>query len=394
MKKLLMLITAIAVMFGGLASTAPAAHADTAEKVGSVSKADSSKTQSKKAKKKCAKSTADTNAGGLTVLTTKVCIKADILKEMKCLAEAMKDEPVAPPRDPRAECKGKVVVNIMASIVTPPCPPGFFGGQAWLKIKIRQSIKVHALAVSIANGHVETMASFYIKLKDKVRGWSQSSCVEIPPPPPPPVDTPTYSCDTLSVTKGAGRSVTIGSFSTSQSGGATFKEAVIEWGDGSSNTYAAPVGKSHSYGADDTYTIKATAVFDVNGVEKRVTSSGCQSAVTFTPPEEEDNPPTMTCTVPEHIFVGDDPMWADFDLTDPDGDPASFNEPVLTGPIQKMTTDITNVPGGKRLSVKFSATAIPEGTSQSATISVTGQAGGKSVSCSGTVTVENNNTGW
>lgn len=176
MKKLLMLITAIAVMFGGLAFMAPAANADNVEKVSSVSKA-----QSKKAKK-CAKSTADTNAGGLTVLTTMVCIKADISKEMKCLAEAMKDEPVAPPRDPRAECKGKVVVIIKASIVTPPCPPGFFGGQAWLKIQIRQSVKVHALAVSIANGHVETMASFYIKVKDKVRGWSQSSCVEIPPP--------------------------------------------------------------------------------------------------------------------------------------------------------------------------------------------------------------------
>ncbi|HRF28290.1 MAG TPA: hypothetical protein PL051_01465 [Candidatus Saccharibacteria bacterium] len=111
-------------------------------------------------------------------------------------------------------------------------------------------------------------------------------------------------------------------------------------------------------------------------------------------PVPEDNPPTMVCTVPEHIYVGDDAMWADFDLTDPDGDAVSFNEPVLTGPIEKTTTDLTNVPGGKRFSVKFRATAIPAGTSQTATIKVTGQAGGKSVSCSGTVTVENNDTGW
>jgi hypothetical protein len=111
-------------------------------------------------------------------------------------------------------------------------------------------------------------------------------------------------------------------------------------------------------------------------------------------PPPADNPPTMVCTVPEHIYVGDDAMWADFDITDPDGDAVSFNEPVLTGPIEKVTTDLTNVTGGKRLSVKFRATAIPEGTSQTAMIKVTGQAGGKSVSCSGSVIVENADTGW
>ena len=111
-------------------------------------------------------------------------------------------------------------------------------------------------------------------------------------------------------------------------------------------------------------------------------------------PQPTDNPPSMQCQVPQHIFVGDDAMEADFDLTDPDGNPVSFDQPVVTGPIQVVVVEDTIVPGGKRRSVKFSAKDIPAGTSQSATISVSGSANGKPASCSGTVTVTNTKTGW
>lgn len=148
--------------------------------------------------------------------------------------------------------------------------------------------------------------------------------------PPPPTPEATYSCDTLNVTKGDNRSVTIAGFSTSQSGGATFKNAVIEWGDGSSETFTSPVGKSHTFGADGTYTIRATAVFDVNGQEKRVTSSGCQSAVTFNTPPPEHKNPTAEIFFGEHAvdLYGTMPVFGRVKAFD--GAIATLGSPVVT----------------------------------------------------------------
>lgn len=108
--------------------------------------------------------------------------------------------------------------------------------------------------------------------------------------------TPSYSCDRLHVTPGQeDRSVTVDTFSTSQSNGATFKNAVIDWGDGTSSApTASPVGLTHSYGADGTYTIKATAHFDVNGTDATATGPNCQQAVTFTTKQPEK--PTLSAT--------------------------------------------------------------------------------------------------
>ena len=288
---------------------APAqADTDSNDTTSSVSKADdSSKTQSKKNKTKknikCKKTPKPFVKDGVTVFSMKTCFNIKILKKMGCDTEAGKDEPVAPPRDPRSECKGWLKVDFKLKMKSPKTPEGMMCTEFDMSITIKQRMKAHGLSVSIANGNVDTWARTHLKLKDVIKGWIKTNCVLIPPPPPPPPTvTPTYSCDTLAVNKGAGRSVTIGNFSTSQSGGATFKEAVIEWGDGSSNTYAAPVGKSHTYGADGTYTITATAVFDVNGVEKRVSSSGCQSAVTFIPAPEK--PLVWIVAPPAHIECG------------------------------------------------------------------------------------------
>lgn len=136
-----------------------------------------------------------------------------------------------------------------------------------------------------AKGSAESDASAFT--------WCRNS--QLPPPPPPTTPNPAYSCDMLSVTKGDNRTVTISTFSTSQSGGAMFKSAVIEWGDGSSDMFTTPVGKMHTYGKDGSFAIKATAVFDVNGQEMRVSSNNCQAAVTFTTPPPEQ--PTMTLSL-------------------------------------------------------------------------------------------------
>jgi hypothetical protein len=113
-------------------------------------------------------------------------------------------------------------------------------------------------------------------------------------------------------------------------------------------------------------------------------------------PTPVDTPPSMECQVPQHIFVGDDAMYADFDTVDPDGDAISYGQPVISGPINVVMVERSTVNGKEHLSVKFVAQdgVVPDGSSQTATISVTATAGGKTATCSGTVTVENNRTGW
>ena len=50
--------------------------------------------------------------------------------------------------------------------------------------------------------------------------------------------------------------------------------------------------------------------------------------------EPVDNAPTMQCQGPQHIYVGDDAMYADFDAHDADGHAISFREPVVNGPLE------------------------------------------------------------
>lgn len=136
------------------------------------------------------------------------------------------------------------------------------------------------------------------------------------------------------------------------------------------------------------------------GVSAMLQKAGKSASTTVTvnkcdtPEPPQDNPPSMQCQGPQHIFVGDDAMFADFDLTDPDGDPVSFGAPQVSGPLQVVLVEDAPVAGGKRRTVGIRAADIPEGTSQNATLTVSGTAGGKSVSCTVNVIVENAKTGW
>ena len=97
----------------------------------------------------------------------------------------------------------------------------------------------------------------------------------------PPV-TPVYTCDKLSVVAQANRTAQVTAFAATAAGGATFTNAVINWGDGSTPlTSASPVGQTHQYAADGTYTITATAHFNVNGQDVTATSPACMQQVTF-----------------------------------------------------------------------------------------------------------------
>jgi uncharacterized repeat protein (TIGR01451 family) len=95
--------------------------------------------------------------------------------------------------------------------------------------------------------------------------------------------TPTYSCDQLSITQGANRTVTINRLDVTAVNGAAFKNAVIDWGDGSTPlTTTNAATQTYQYAADGTYKIVATAHFTVNGSDQAVTSANCAATATFT----------------------------------------------------------------------------------------------------------------
>jgi len=119
----------------------------------------------------------------------------------------------------------------------------------------------------------------------------QSSCstvvvkVHVPP-------TPVFTCDQLTVSQSANRTASIIALNTTAKNGATFKDAVINWGDNSASLTAQNVvGQSHQYAADGAYTVTATAHFMIGDSEKTTTSAACTAKVSFTttPPPQLPN---------------------------------------------------------------------------------------------------------
>ena len=113
--------------------------------------------------------------------------------------------------------------------------------------------------------------------------------------PPPP--TPAFMCTDLGLTAEDNRTVKISNFTTTQANGASFTNAVIDWGDNSTVTSSSPVGLTHQYSANGTYTVTATAHFNVNGEDQTSGGASCMQNVTFSstgPPVV--TPPTTTTT--------------------------------------------------------------------------------------------------
>lgn len=130
----------------------------------------------------------------------------------------------------------------------------------------------------------------YVQFEAKV------GCPSTPPP------TPTFACTALGLTAEENRTVKISNFTTSQTN-TTFTNANITWGDNSTPlTTASPVGQTHQYAADGTYTVTATANF---GPDQTASGPNCTQTVTFsstapptvTPPTTPTPPATPTALV-------------------------------------------------------------------------------------------------
>ena len=110
-------------------------------------------------------------------------------------------------------------------------------------------------------------------------------------------ETPVFSCDAFHVTVGDNKTVTVDTFKTTASNGATFKNVVIDWGDQSAAlTTDKAVGQAHQYSNVGPYTLAATAHFTANGKDVSATNS-CTQTVSFTTPTTP-TPPTTPPVLP------------------------------------------------------------------------------------------------
>lgn len=92
--------------------------------------------------------------------------------------------------------------------------------------------------------------------------------------------TPVYSCDNLDVVKGDNRTVTATVRYTAKDG-ATYKNTTLTWGDSKQDVITGTTG-THTYAADDTYTVTANMLFTVNGADKApAVNAACSKTVTF-----------------------------------------------------------------------------------------------------------------
>src|SRR5665213_1398500 len=159
---------------------------------------------------------------------------------------------------------------------------------------------VMPLSDAIVNGGVSIQSE---KVPGDVWGcWNERvyvvlsvKVVNVPTPP-----TPSFMCTTLGLEADIDRKVKLSAFSTTATNGASFKTAVINWGDNSAPlTTNQVVGQTHQYSKDGTYLVTAIAHFDVNGEDMTAGGPQCQKQVTFssnTPPKV--TPPPSTPVTP------------------------------------------------------------------------------------------------
>lgn len=98
---------------------------------------------------------------------------------------------------------------------------------------------------------------------------------------------PAYTCDAFDITSDVNRNVKISVFKATAVKDVTFTNAVVDWGDSSTPlTSASPVGQTHQYAKDGTYTLTATAHFALiaNGQDLTASGPACTKQVSFSTP--------------------------------------------------------------------------------------------------------------
>lgn len=100
------------------------------------------------------------------------------------------------------------------------------------------------------------------------------------PSPAPTQPQATYSCDSLTVTKGEGRKISA-KVAYTATNGATLKLVSYDFGDGTQPFTTDKTTVEHTYAKDGTYNVTATLTIATNGKDQTATSAACAKAVSF-----------------------------------------------------------------------------------------------------------------
>lgn len=122
----------------------------------------------------------------------------------------------------------------------------------------------------------------YVRTDGQVPERFDSATVKVCAPVTPP--TPSYACRYMNLRDidRSKRTVETDTSQTVDKDGAEFVHYIYDFGDGTPVVTSTDPTVQHTYAKDGTYTVKASAVFKVNGVEQAPTTNGnCQKTVTF-----------------------------------------------------------------------------------------------------------------
>lgn len=115
----------------------------------------------------------------------------------------------------------------------------------------------------------------------------------------PDVPAPVYSCDALTLTVGANRSVTAKVDYTAKNG-ANLKMITYNWGDGTTPFATNNTTATHTYGNDGTFSVSLKLLFSANGSDSYAqTNANCVKSVTFTTPTTPPTTPETPQVLPD-----------------------------------------------------------------------------------------------
>jgi uncharacterized repeat protein (TIGR01451 family)/LPXTG-motif cell wall-anchored protein len=102
--------------------------------------------------------------------------------------------------------------------------------------------------------------------------------------------TPVYTCDALAVHKISDTEYKFDGLATAKDG-ATIVNYTFDFGDSTTQTVTNPTDVAHTYTKSGNYNVSMSVTFNVNGVQKTVTSNSCKATVCVTIPVV----PVYTC---------------------------------------------------------------------------------------------------
>jgi uncharacterized repeat protein (TIGR01451 family) len=180
---------------------------------------------------------------------------------------------------------------------------GSISGNTWsytipsLKIGESKSFTLSAKVTAYTEGNLVNTACVNAPEVNPSEPTKDDDCASVPVVVKKPV-TPVYTCDALTLTAGANRTLTAKVDYTAKDG-ASLKMVTYNWGDNTTPFVTDKSSATHQYVADGTYSVSIKLLFSVNGTDVYAAdNANCVKSVTYTgvTPPSKDTPTELPNT--------------------------------------------------------------------------------------------------